>query len=1099
MKRPAVTLFSLVITVCGALPVGSQPPAARALANDNRTPAGILRAGALTLHLELREARWYPEGDDHRGEVVQAFAEEGKPATIPGPLVRVNEGTRIRATIRNTLARDTLVLYGFGTRPGSARDTLRLAPRAVREIAFGVGAPGTYYYWGSTTGKPIGARDGVDSQLSGALIVDPRGSGPPRDRVFVLGAWHENGDTLGPKPWVDRDMMAINGRSWPRTERFTLMQGDRVRWRWINPTADSHPMHLHGFYYDVNSRGGWAADTMYASGDRRRVVTELMLPGATMTMGWRAERPGNWLFHCHFAFHVSQFLSFDTIPTPDDPGAPDAVDHSAHGMRGLVLGLTVRPRDTLRGAQARAASNVPTRAIRLLVTALPADSARADSTRERYSYVIHDGSGVPRRRGPADAALVLVRGQPVRITVVNRLRAPTAVHWHGIELEQSYSDGVPGWSGAGGHLAPAIAPGDSFAAEFTPRRAGTFILHSHANEGHQISSGLYDALIVRAPVVPAKPPNEIVVLFGGDNNHGRINHRSDVAPLEMTAGRTYRLRLININPDRRIVFSIVSDSGLLAWRAVAKDGADLSARQATTRPATLLTGAGEAADFELTATAAQGLRLEATTHIAPMWRVSVPIHVRPALPRLVLQATVAITHVTVIDVATGARLRDRTVVVRGNRITSVEPSARARVPREARAVDGRGKYLIPGLWDMHVHALRAGRATWMFPLFLAAGVTGIRDTGSPLDTLLLYRAGVGSGEILGPRIVGAGPLLDAPPAQWGSFTIVIESPTAGRHAVDSLADAGVNFIKVYNGLSRESFLAIADEAKRRGVPVIGHVPESVTAIEASEAGMRSMEHLVQVPPACVPDSVNRALFREFAGRSKRPGMTPDSIQALRRDLIGNAATAFSEALCEQLGARFARNGTWQVPTHERLLRWSRAFLASDTAATDTLLRYVPSRVREMWRRYQDSIVALGPLSDVTAVVYPLSSRVIRALHRGGDGILAGTDTDGNDANIYGVPGFSLHRELEALVRDVGLTPLEAVRAATLGPARLLGATDSLGTIARGKVADLVLLDADPLADIHNANKVRAVIANGRLLDRATLDTLLAEATRRAKP
>ena len=460
----------------------------------------------------------------------------------------------------------------------------------------------------------------------------------------------------------------------------------------------------------------------------------------------------------------------------------------------------------------------------------------------------------------------------------------------------------------------------------------------------------------------------------------------------------------------------------------------------------------------------------------------------------------AITHVTVIDVATGARLRDRTVVVRGNRIAAMGRSARARVPRDARVVDGRGKYLIPGLWDMHVHALRAGRAPWMFPLFIAAGVTGIRDTGSPLDTLLLYRAKVRSGEMLGPRIVGTGPLLDGPRGQWSTFTIPVESPTTGRRAVDSLADARVDFIKVYSGLSRDAFLAIADEAKRRGVPVIGHVPESITALEASQAGMKSIEHLTQVPLACVPDSVGRALAREMTDRAARPGMTQDSIQALQLEVIGRAASAFSEALCEQLGARFARNGTWQVPTHERLQHWSRSFLASDTAGRDTLLRYVPPKVRAIWKHYQDSIIALGPLNDVFPNWYPLASRVIRALHRGGDGILAGTDTDGNDANIYGVPGFSLHRELEALVRDVGLTTLEALRAATLGPAYFLNATDSLGTVAPGKVADLVLLDADPLADVHNTQRIHAVIANGRLLDRAALDALLAETERgREKP
>lgn len=486
-----------------------------------------------------------------------------------------------------------------------------------------------------------------------------------------------------------------------------------------------------------------------------------------------------------------------------------------------------------------------------------------------------------------------------------------------------------------------------------------------------------------------------------------------------------------------------------------------------------------------------------------MWRFAIVFLIASAtlggqtarLHRLPQGEAIAITGVTVVDVVAGRLIPFQTVVIRNQRLAAVGPSRGGRLPRNTRVVDGIGKYLIPGLWDMHVHALRAGRATWMFPLFIAAGVTGIRDTGSPLDTLLLYRTRVGSREMLGPRIVGTGPLLDGPGGPWSTFAIPVESPARGRRVVDSLADAGVNFIKVYNGLSRDAFFAIADEARRRGVPIVGHVPGSVGAMEASQAGMKSIEHLTQVPLACVPDSIGRALGREISEHANRPGMTRDSMQALQLELIGRAAAAFSETLCERTGARFARNGTWQVPTHERLKHWSRAFLGNDTAGRDTLLRYVPRQVRSTWRHYQDSILALGPLSDAFPEWYPLASRVIRSLHRGGDGILAGTDTDGNDANIYGVPGIALHRELEALVRDAGLTPLEALRAATLNPARFLNATDSLGTIEQGKLADLVLLDGNPLDDIRYTQKIRAVVANGRYFDRAALNALLAQPTR----
>lgn len=325
-----------------------------------------------------------------------------------------------------------------------------------------------------------------------------------------------------------------------------------------------------------------------------------------------------------------------------------------------------------------------------------------------------------------------------------------------------------------------------------------------------------------------------------------------------------------------------------------------------------------------------------------------------AAPRVPPRATRAFTHVAVVDVEGGRVLPDRTVLIDGNRIRGVGPSAELTVPAGARVVEARGRFLIPGLWDMHVHARRLGRAKWMFPLFVATGVTGIRDTGSPVDSLVQYRARVLERAALGPRIGGAGPILDGEPMEWPELSLPVGAPAVARQVVDSLARAGVDFIKIYNGLSREAFFAITDEAKRRGVPVIGHVPRSVTALEASEAGVRSLEHMTRVPPLCVPDSVNRTLDRAWGERSSRPGMTMDSIGALQLELAKRAAAAFDETLCERVGARFASNGTWQTPTLERNLRWAPAFLASDTAGTDTLLRYVPAAVRRFWREYRDS-------------------------------------------------------------------------------------------------------------------------------------------------
>lgn len=456
---------------------------------------------------------------------------------------------------------------------------------------------------------------------------------------------------------------------------------------------------------------------------------------------------------------------------------------------------------------------------------------------------------------------------------------------------------------------------------------------------------------------------------------------------------------------------------------------------------------------------------------------------------------IAIRDVTVVDVVHGQLTPGQTVLIRGNRIAALGPRERVAIPRDARAVDATGEYLIPGLWDLHVHALRNGRAAWMFPLFLAAGVLGIRDTGSPLDSLLRYRKATLGGEVLGPRVLGSGPLLDGAGGQWPDFTVAITSPEAGRRAVDSLASAGVDFIKVYDLLSRDAFEAIAEEAHLRRVPVIGHVPFAVSPLEASSAGMLSIEH-VTVAPACIPALVQ---IMTAANATVTAQLGRDSIRAIWRNARLQAAAAYDEHACRQAGMVLARNGTRLVPTLSRERNWSGAYLASPAAGADPELRYVPRVVRAKWDRWRDSVVAMRTRADFVeeAGRYRVNVRIVRALRAAGVEVLPGTDTDGNDAYYYGVPGFALHTELETLVDDIGLTSADALRAATLGAATLVGAADSLGTVAVGKVADLVLLDANPLADVRNTRRVRAVMRDGHLVDRPSLDSMLAAAERTA--
>lgn len=593
------------------------------VANPNRRPAGRLQNGVLRVNLELRTGLFRPYADDGEGVAVQALGEAGRPLQIPGPLIRVHEGTVIHATIRNTLRDSALVLYGFATRPGSLEDTIQVAPRKTRTVRFVAEKPGTYFYWGTTTGKELNDDRWIDSQLHGALIVDPAGTIPhPDERVFVLGLWLKPADSARGEP--GREMMVINGKSWPYTERLTYTVGDSVRWRWVNPTSSSHPMHLHGFYYDVHSRGGWAADTVYAPGEARRVVTELLWPGGTMTARWSPSQPGNWIFHCHFAFHVSSelYLSHSPADTQDPAHAVHGA-HTTHRMSGLVLGLNVNPAP---GERARADTARP-RTLRLI-----AQPARAGSDSAHIvGYALQEGAVEPARDsvvipGPT---LVLERGRRVRIDVVNHLPEPTAVHWHGIELE-SYPDGVPDWSGSPGRIFRPIAPGDSFAAEFTPPRAGTFMYHSHFSELRQILGGLYGPLIVVEPGATFDTATNRLVLVGAlfrnDTAFGVVNGRVDPAPIELRALRTYRFRLINIG-DARTAFALRrADSSAVAWRAVAKDGADLPISQAVDRAEPLMTGPGEIADFEFTAGAPGDLVLDIDSPFAA-WRLAVPVRV----------------------------------------------------------------------------------------------------------------------------------------------------------------------------------------------------------------------------------------------------------------------------------------------------------------------------------------------------------------------------------------------------------------------------------------------------------------------------------------
>lgn len=453
-----------------------------------------------------------------------------------------------------------------------------------------------------------------------------------------------------------------------------------------------------------------------------------------------------------------------------------------------------------------------------------------------------------------------------------------------------------------------------------------------------------------------------------------------------------------------------------------------------------------------------------------------------AAPPVSTVTALVVERTTIVDVATGRLLRDRSVVVRGGRIARVVAGLPAALARDTTLahVDGRRRFLIPGLWDMHVHSTAPGLAEAFLPLYLPNGVTGIRDMAGPAAGSRAVKAAVRDGTRPWPRLVGAYALLDGDPPVW-PFSKVVTQEAAGAALVDTLVAEGADFIKVYERLPRPVWAAIARRARERGVPFVGHVPQAVTVREASDAGQKSIEHLTFLDVACQRD--------EPAARERLAAARRDTSVAGRRaryavsDSIWAAADT---AACGGLYARFRANGTWQVPTLT-VLR-AAAHLDDTTRLADPRLRYIPRFFTNGWDprvdfRFRRALPEYWPSARRA---WAAQQAIVRNMLRAGVPMLAGTDV----ANPYCLPGFSLHDELQELVR-LGATPLRALRMATLDPARFLGATDSLGTVAAGKLADLVLLDADPLANIANTTRIHAVIANGRLYRRADLDAQLA--------
>src|SRR4051812_45638831 len=302
-SRLAVIVGSFILGIGGPSLRPYHHSPLRISANDNRRRAGTLRDGRLELKLDVVNAQWFPEAEDGPSVVMQAFAEEGRAPEVPGPMVRVPEGTVIRVAIHNSLDVE-LIVHGLHARPAADDDVLRIPAAATREATFESGQPGTYYYWATSANKSMQLRVGKDSQLTGAIIVDPRTGPSIADRTFVVEVYSEDPDSVGGRAPHPREILVLNGKSWPYTERFTFNEGDTVSWRVINGSAPPHPMHLHGFYFNLQRKGTEAAERALASSEIRQANTQLLQSGETMAIRFVPDRPGNWLFHCHLALHV---------------------------------------------------------------------------------------------------------------------------------------------------------------------------------------------------------------------------------------------------------------------------------------------------------------------------------------------------------------------------------------------------------------------------------------------------------------------------------------------------------------------------------------------------------------------------------------------------------------------------------------------------------------------------------------------------------------------------------------------------------------------------------------------------------------------------
>jgi FtsP/CotA-like multicopper oxidase with cupredoxin domain len=492
----------------------------------------------------------------------------------------------IHATIYNSLPDSTITVFGFQERPGSKSDSLFLLPGASTTIRFSAGKPGTYFY-SIVLGKGVSLEIAEEEQLAGAFIIDPREGSPP-DRIFVMNIFSTPVDeTFPPTKWLE--FLTINGKSWPHTEAFQFSVGDTVRWRIINASKRGHPMHLHGFYYDVLSIGDELTDTVYSPESKRKVVTETMRGQNTMVMEWVTMRPGRWLFHCHLSGHISPEIR---LPGSAEVDKDDANEH----MAGLVIGINI-----LDGKTDLISKGEPKE---LTLYAHQYDSTAKSKNGFSLSATFDSTLNFPNSPGPL---LLLNQYQTTYITLENHLSFPTSVHWHGLEID-SWSDGVPEWSSSDGRYSPSVFPGEKFTYKLSAMRPGSFIYHSHLDDIYQLTSGLYGPMIVLGENEIYHPETDHVYIVNHrtpgpkSSDDMELNGTTIQPRVFTTVGVTHRLRLMNIAPSGDAKIYVKKNNTKIAIRHIAKDGMDLPENQVIQMIESPMYGVGETSDFSFTPT-----------------------------------------------------------------------------------------------------------------------------------------------------------------------------------------------------------------------------------------------------------------------------------------------------------------------------------------------------------------------------------------------------------------------------------------------------------------------------------------------------------------